>query len=308
MSTDDGRHRIERVTWPPRQHQVGLVGRWSEAQFIAAAPRLVRCLLSRAAELDQQLTAALQAQERLTRERDDYKRAWQHALKLVETVEGERASLESSADVRCHCGHTREQHSMGGHSEALQVRPYCVFGCPCKDFEPDRRGLADEMRRHATGYAATSGGQLVLKWAKVVAQLEAERDAARSDRDRFQRQRNEAEAERDTLQEQLSALTVELERFAHLDSRGPDGRRYSFAALCDSIDSKDLEGQVYDLVIWHIRRAEKAEAEAAAVRVLINLYREATGMTWSRQLTAEEIALLAERPGRAASSCLPYPA
>lgn len=45
MSYDDGRHRIEVPRIDRMSPQVGLVGRWSDAEFIAAAPRLVRDLL-----------------------------------------------------------------------------------------------------------------------------------------------------------------------------------------------------------------------------------------------------------------------
>ena len=41
----------------------------------------------------------------------------------------------------------------------------------------------------------------------------------------------------------------------------PDYRPVSFAALCDSLDSKQLEATVYQLLIWHIRRAEAAEQQ-----------------------------------------------
>jgi hypothetical protein len=45
-----------------------------------------------------------------------------------------------------------------------------------------------------------------------------------------------------------------------------DGQPISFAALCDSIDSKRLTDQVYDLVINHIRRREAAEARCAELK------------------------------------------
>lgn len=56
------------------------------------------------------------------------------------------------------------------------------------------------------------------------------------------------------------------QRVAYLDGRGRDGRNFSFASLCDSIDSKWLEEQVTDLVMWHIRRAEAAESSLATLR------------------------------------------
>lgn len=64
----------------------------------------------------------------------------------------------------------------------------------------------------------------------------------------------------DALRGQISTLQ------ARLDSPEFDGVRYSFAALYDSIDSKQLEEAVYNWGIAHLRRAEAAEATIAALR------------------------------------------
>lgn len=91
----------------------------------------------------------------------------------------------------------------------------------------------------------------------------------------------ELEQENEEQNSQLNDLTAELEAAeqaqarlreendalkSKLDSTDDEGVRYSFAALCDSIDSKFTEGQLYDWGIWHIRRLQKAEAESCTLR------------------------------------------
>lgn len=43
-------------------------------------------------------------------------------------------------------------------------------------------------------------------------------------------------------------------------------RPVSFAALIDSIDSRQLQDTVYELLIWHLRRAAEAEAQLALLK------------------------------------------
>jgi hypothetical protein len=65
----------------------------------------------------------------------------------------------------------------------------------------------------------------------------------------------------------VRSLQADLDQLRSLaDAAAADGcRPVSFPALCDSIDSKDTEDQVYTLVMYHVRRRERAEAALTAL-------------------------------------------
>ncbi len=79
------------------------------------------------------------------------------------------------------------------------------------------------------------------------------------------------------LREAHAKLQEEHERLkARLDAewQGELERRVSFACVMDSIDSRQLQETIEELVIWHIRRADHAEAEVARLTQELATLRE----------------------------------
>jgi hypothetical protein len=72
-------------------------------------------------------------------------------------------------------------------------------------------------------------------------------------------------------EEELRTVREERDRLrSRLDSTSEEFGcvPVSFASLCEGIDSRHLRARVEELVIWHIRKRESAEAELQRLRGL----------------------------------------
>jgi hypothetical protein len=127
--------------------------------------------------------------------------------------------------------------------------------------------ICQALTRAAPVSAPTPCAGRAEKDAKLEIQ-KADRDSWRRVAESIQAAATKAEQARDTAEAKLREAQAEIERLKAIADVTDltDGQPISFAALCDSIDSKRLTDQVYDLIINHIRRREAAEARCAELK------------------------------------------
>jgi len=78
------------------------------------------------------------------------------------------------------------------------------------------------------------------------------------------------------LRAQLAAQEQEIARLTVVISKrfDDDNKPVSFASLMDGIDSRHVQDCVYDIVIWHIRRADAAESARDAAHAEVARLKE----------------------------------